>query len=124
MPIEYKSQGHSRWYCRYHVVIVPKYRKRVIIEGHAMPNHIHMLISIPPKYSVAHMIGFMKGKSAIRMHLEFGKRKMHLSQKSFWSRGYCVSTVGMNEEMIRKYIAEQEKKDKYEEGEQLDLSWD
>lgn len=144
---KYQVQSHVKWHCQYHIVIVPKYRKKVlyeqkrqrigeiikelvrqkggeVLEGHAMPDHIHMLISIPPKYSVSHMIGYFKGKSAIRMHLEFGKRRVHLSQKSFWSRGYCVSTVGINEEMIRKYIQEQEHQDKYEDGNQLDFNWD
>ena len=142
----FKTQSHVVWDCNYHIVIVPKYRKKTlygttrqragqiirqlakqkgieIIEGTACPDHIHLLISIPPKYSVANTVGFLKGKSAIRLHLEFSKRKSHLTQKSFWSRGYWVSTVGLNKETIQKYIKEQWKKDKYIDGEQLDLYW-
>jgi putative transposase len=84
-------------------------RELEIIEGHSMPDHIHACISIPPKYSVANAIGFLKGKSAIRLHREFGALGMG---KHFWIRGYNVSTVGLNEEQIRKYIREQEYLDK------------
>jgi putative transposase len=80
-----------------------------IIEGHAMPDHIHSCISIPPKYSVANAIGFLKGKTAIRLHREFGSLGLG---KHFWIRGYNVSTVGLNEDQIRKYIREQEYLDK------------
>lgn len=143
---EYDSQSHAKWHCQYHVVITPKYRKKTlfghkrqeigkiiaelikqkegeVLEGHAMPDHLHMLLSIPPKYSVSHVIGFLKGKSAIRMHLQFGKGRTHLSQKSFWSRGYCVSTVGINEDIIRRYIKDQEDSDKRNDGTQQDFGW-
>ena len=127
---EWQSLSHVRWECKYHIVIIPKYRKRVLygklkkhvgevirevcrqrgielVEGHLMPDHIHMCVSIPPKHSVAFAIGFIKGKSAVRIHRQIlGKKKV--TGLHFWSRGYCVSTVGLNEETIRKYIREQE----------------
>jgi putative transposase len=129
---DWQSLSHVKWECKYHIVWVPKYRRKVlfgkvrrrageiirelcrqreleIIEGHSMPDHIHACISIPPKYSVANAIGFLKGKSAIRLHREFGELGMG---KHFWIRGYNVSTVGLNEEQIRKYIREQEYLDK------------
>ncbi len=143
----YKVQNHVKWYCRYHVVIVPKYRKKIlyglvrkrvgeiikelagqknmeVIEGKACSDHIHMVLSIPPKYSVAHAMGFLKGKSAIRIHLEKSKRRNPLTQKCFWSRGYCVSTVGIDEEIIKKYVRDQWKKDQYEDGNQLQIRWE
>jgi len=119
-----------RWECKYHIVIIPKYRKRVLygrvkkhvgevikevcrqrgielVEGHLMPDHIHMCVSIPPKHSVAFAIGFIKGKSAVRIHRQIlGNKKV--TGLHFWSRGYCVSTVGLDEETIRKYIREQD----------------
>ena len=127
---DWQSLSHVRWECKYHIVIIPKYRKRVLygklkkhvgevirevcrqrgielVEGHLMPDHIHMCVSIPPKHSVAFAIGFIKGKSAVRIHRQIlGKKKV--TGLHFWSRGYCVSTVGLNEETIRKYIREQE----------------
>jgi len=129
---DWQSLSHVKWECKYHIVWVPKYRRKVlygkvrrrtgeiirelclqrdlkIIEGHAMPDHIHTCISIPPKYSVANAIGFLKGKSAIRLHREFGSMGMG---KHFWIRGYNVSTVGLDEEQIRRYIREQEKSDR------------
>ena len=128
---DWKSLSHVRWDCKYHVVITPKYRKRalygglrrkigeilrelcrqrdvVVVEAHAMIDHIHMCLSIPPKYSVAHTIGFIKGKSAIRIHREILHEK-RMTGLHFWAPGYCVSTVGLDEEQIRKYIREQEK---------------
>lgn len=140
-----ESQSHVRWECRYHVVIVPKYRKRVlygqirsrlreilrelakrkgieIVEGNVMPDHVHMMLSIPPKYSVARIVGYMKRKSAIWLHNEFGPKRSVL-QKSFWSTGYFVRTVGLDQRMVQKYIQNQEKKDKREESDQLDLGW-
>lgn len=130
---DWQSLAHVRWDCKFHVVIVSKYRKRVIFgqlrkkigiiirqlceqkqvdlhEGHAMPDHIHMLLSIPPKYSVANTIGFIKGKSAIRIHRELLGTKT-MSGLSFWARGYCVSTVGLDEDVIKKYIKDQDKVD-------------
>jgi putative transposase len=130
-----QSLSHTRWECKYHLVWIPKYRKKElygelrrylgasfrdlasqkeseILEGHLKPDHVHMLISIPPKYSVSQVVGFLKGKSAIqiaRVHL--GKRKNFTGQH-FWARGYYVSTVGMDEETIRVYIKAQEKEDR------------
>ncbi len=127
---DWQSLSHVRWECKYHIVIIPKYRKRMLygklkkhvgevirevcrqrgielVEGHLMPDHIHMCVSIPPKHSVAFAIGFIKGKSAVRIHRQIlGKKKV--TGLHFWSRGYCVSTVGLNEETIKKYIREQE----------------
>jgi putative transposase len=128
---EWKSLSHERWDCKYHVVIVPKYRHKVfygrmrrrvgeilrelcrqrgieLLEGHAKPEHIHMCLSIPPKFSVSFTVGFLKGKSAVRIHRELLKER-RMTGLSFWSVGYCVSTVGLDEETIKKYIREQEK---------------
>jgi putative transposase len=79
------------------------------VEGKAMPDHIHMLLSVPPKYSIAMTMGYLKGKSAIRIHREVLRTKGTLFGRDFWARGYCVSTVGLNEEAIRQYICDQEK---------------
>ena len=127
---DWRSLSHVRWECKYHVVIVPKYRKKVfygkkrkrigeilrelckqrgvdLVEGHAMADHIHLCLSIPPKYSVSHTVGFLKGKSAVRIHRDLlGHRRM--TGLHFWATGYCVSTVGLDEEQIRNYIREQE----------------
>src|SRR5262245_38393354 len=115
---EWETQNHARWYCRYHVVIVPKYRKKVIygglrrqigailrrlcqqakielVVGHAMADHVHLCLSIPPKYSVANTVGFLKGKSAIRIHREHLEKRRGMKGLNFWGRGYCVSTVGL-----------------------------
>jgi len=139
---EYQSLNHSKWECKYHVVFIPKYRRKVIYgqikqrlgdifrrlalqkeseieEGHLMSDHVHMMISIPPKYSVAQVIGFIKGKSAIHIAREFAGRRKNFVGQSFWARGYFVSTVGRDEEMIREYIRHQEEEDK--RSEQLSL---
>ena len=128
---DWKSLSHVRWDCKYHVVIVPKYRRKVfygktrgkigeilrelcgqrgieLIEGRAMVDHIHLCLSIPPKYSVAMTVGFLKGKSAVRIHRELLKER-RMTGLHFWATGYCVSTVGLDEEVIRKYIRDQEK---------------
>jgi putative transposase len=130
-----ESLSHTRWECKYHVVFIPKYRKKsiygwvrkelgpimrglaqqkevVVEEGHLMPDHVHMLLSIPPKYSVSGVVGFIKGKSAIAIARRFMDRAKNFVGQNFWARGYYVSTVGRDEEQIRKYIAEQEKEDK------------
>jgi len=127
---EWKSSAHTKWDCKYHVVFVPKYRKKVffgkmrtrigkilrelceqkgveILEGHAMPDHIHLCLSIPPKYSVAYTVGYLKGKSAIRIHRELMKER-RMTGLHFWAKGYCVSTVGYDEEAIRRYIRDQD----------------
>ena len=140
---EYQSLSHTRWDCKYHVVFIPKRRKKLIfgklrkhigevlhdlanqkdskiLEGHLMQDHIHMCISIPPKYSVSHVVGFIKGKSAIAIARQFG-RKRNFTEESFWARGYFVSTVGLDEEMVRAYIREQEKEDERYDHLKLDL---
>ena len=128
---EWQSLSHVKWECKYHVVIVPKYRKKLLygklrnqigpilgelcrqkgvelVEGHGMPDHVHMCLSIPPKYSVANLIGFLKGKSAVRIHRQLLQEK-RVYGLHFWSVGYCVSTVGLDEQQIRRYIRDQEK---------------
>ena len=127
---EWQSQSHVKWECKYHVVIVPKYRKKLlfgklrtqvgpilkelcrrkgveVIEGHVMPDHVHMCLSIPAKHSVAFLIGFLKGKSAVRIHRQLGEKRVH--GLHFWATGYCVSTVGWDEQAVRQYIQDQEK---------------
>ncbi|MBF0189130.1 MAG: IS200/IS605 family transposase [Magnetococcales bacterium] len=136
---DWKSQAHVKWECKYHVVIVPKYRKKVLygkarkqvghilkqlcrqkgvelVEGHAMPDHVHMILSVPPKFSLSMVVGYLKGKSAIHIHREINRTKQGFTGKHFWSRGYCVSTVGLDEKMIRAYVRNQEKLDCQAEG--------
>jgi putative transposase len=131
---DWSSLSHVRWECKYHVVIVPKYRKKSLygnmrrqvgeiirelcrqkgvelLEGHLLSDHIHMCISVPPKLSIAFTIGFLKGKSAVRIHREI-LNKRRITGLHFWARGYCVSTVGLDEQVVRKYIREQEAIDK------------
>ena len=142
----WQSLAHTKWDCKYHVVIVPKYRQKIffgkrrekigeilrdlcrqkdleLVEGHAMPDHIHMCVSIPPKFSVAMSIGFLKGKSAIRIHRELLGRHRGFTNLHFWSRGYCVSTVGLDEATVRAYIRNQDRLDRSSQGE-LDLGDD
>ena len=129
---DWQSQAHVKWDCKYHVVILPKYRKKRhygrirhevgrilrelcrqkgigLVEGNAASDHVHMLLSVPPRYSIAMTLGYLKGKSAVRIHRELLKARGTLFGRSFWARGYCVSTIGLDEAMIRKYIQEQEK---------------
>jgi len=126
--------SHTKWDCKYHVVWIPKYRRKTlfgelrsnlvevfhelarqkeskIIEGHLQPDHIHMLISIPPKYSIAQVIGYMKGKSAIHIARTYLGQRKNYNGMSFWARGYFVTTVGADEETVRIYIRDQEKED-------------
>ena len=140
---EYQSLSHTRWDCKYHVVFIPKRRKKTIfgalrknlgrifqelarhkesevVEGHLMPDHVHMCLSIPPKYAVSNVVGYMKGKSAITIARNFGGRSRNFTGEVFWARGYFVSTVGLDEEMVRAYIREQERED--ERIEQLKLN--
>ena len=130
-----QSLRHSRWDCKYHVVWIPKCRKKKlygqlrnelgsvfhelarqkecqIIEGHLLGDHVHMLISIPPKYAVSQVIGFLKGKSAIHVARTFGGRKQNFTGQHFWARGYYVSTAGKDDEAVRRYIQEQEDEDR------------
>ena len=127
---DWQSLSHVRWECKYHVVFIPKYRRKVIygkirqrlgpillelcrqkgvelLEGHLMADHVHMCLSIPPKYSVAHTVGFLKGKSAVRIHRDLLSAH-RMSGLSFWATGYSVSTVGLDEHRVRQYIREQE----------------
>ncbi|PKM10051.1 MAG: IS200/IS605 family transposase [Gammaproteobacteria bacterium HGW-Gammaproteobacteria-3] len=135
---EYQSLSHSKWDCKYHIVFIPKRRRKAlfgpirkhlgklfhelakqkgceIMEGHLMVDHVHMCISIPPKYSVSNVVGFIKGKSAIAI----ARKSKNFTGENFWARGYFVSTVGLDEEMVRNYIREQEAED--ERYEQMSL---
>src|SRR5262245_21293786 len=124
MDSTYQSLSHSKWDCKYHVVFVPKYRRKAlygeirkrlgpifhelakqkecqILEGHLMPDHVHMCIAIPPKHAVASVIGFIKGKSAIAIARQFGGKERNFTGEHFWARGYAVSTVGLDLEQVR-----------------------
>jgi putative transposase len=141
---DWQSQAHVKWECKYHVVFLPKYRQKVLfgrlrmrigqilrdlcrqkdvglLEGRAMLDHVHMLLSVPPRYSIAMTIGYLKGKSAVRIHRELLGTKGTLFGRHFWARGYCVSTVGLEEAVIRRYIQEQERLDRGLEQGQLKL---
>ena len=132
---EYNHLNHSTWECKYHVVFIPKYRKKALFgtvrrrlgevfhelarrkecrieEGHLMSDHVHVLISIPPKHSVAHVVGFIKGKSSIWIAQNIERKVKNFTGAKFWARGYFVSTVGRDEETIRAYIRHQELQDK------------
>ncbi len=132
---DYNHLNHTTWDCKYHVVFIPKYRKKVLFgqlrqrlgpvlhelasrkesrieAGHMMPDHVHMLLSIPPKYSVSQLVGFMKGKSAIWIAQHIDHKQRNFTGVKFWARGYFVSTVGRDEELIRRYIRDQESADK------------
>ncbi|HEV7668967.1 MAG TPA: IS200/IS605 family transposase [Thermoanaerobaculia bacterium] len=129
-----ESLSHSVWECKYHVVFIPKCRRKTLYgelrrhlgevfrrlaaqkesrveEGHLMPDHVHMLVAIPPKYAVSQVVGFIKGKSAIHLARVYGERKRSFVGEHFWARGYFVSTVGRDETVIREYIRNQEKED-------------
>ncbi len=131
---EYESLSHSKWECKYQVVFIPKGRRRVLYgqlrrhlgevfrrlaeqkesrveEGHLMVDHVHMMLSIPPKYAVSQVVGYIKGKSAIHLARVYGERKRNFVGQSFWARGYFVSTVGRDETVIREYIRNQEQED-------------
>ena len=137
-----QSLSHTAWECKYHVVWIPKYRKKLlygklrkhlgtflkdlarqkdseILEGHLMADHIHILISIPPKHAISTVIGFMKGKSAIHIARTYVGQRKNFTGQNFWARGYFVSTVGMDEETIREYIKKQDKED--QRIDQLDI---
>ena len=130
-----QSLSHTVWDCKYHVVWIPKYRKKTlyeelrkqlgsvfrelarqkesaVVEGHLMSDHVHMLISIPPKYGVSQVVGYIKGKSAIHIARSFLGKKKGFTGQSFWARGYFVSTVGRDEQVIRQYIRKQEAEDR------------
>ena len=126
------SLSHSKWLCKYHIIFTPKYRRKIIynkyresirdiikslcsykgieiLEGHLMPDHVHLLLSIPPKYSVSSVMGYLKGKSSLMIFERHANLKYQFGNRHFWSIGYYVSTVGLNEATIRKYIQDQEK---------------
>ena len=132
---EYESLSHSKWECKYHVIFIPKCRRKTLYlalrqhlgevfrqlaerkqsrieEGHLMPDHVHMMISIPPKYADSEVVGYIKGKSAIHLARVYGERKQNFVGQHFWARGYMVSTVGRDETVIREYIRNQEDEDK------------
>jgi putative transposase len=132
---EYESLSHTKWECKYHIIFIPKYRRKALYgqlrrhlgevirklaeqkesrveEGHLMSDHVHMMIAIPPKYAVSQVVGFIKGKSAIYLARNYGERSRNFVGQHFWARGYFVSTVGRDEEMIREYIRHQEEEDK------------
>ena len=130
-----ESLSHSKWECKYHIVFIPKCRRRTLYEqlrrhlgevfrnlaghkesrieeGHLMPDHVHMLIAIPPKYAVSQVVGYLKGKSAIHIARTYMGRQRNFTGEHFWARGYYVSTVGLDEEMVRQYIQNQEAEDR------------
>jgi putative transposase len=130
----YESLHHTKWECKYHVVWIPKCRKKVlygqlrkelgrvlrelamqkeseVIQGTLKTDHVHMVVSIPPKYSVSQVLGYVKGKSAIWVARTTGSKRNFVGQ-NFWARGYCVSTIGLDEETIRAYVRSQEEADK------------
>jgi putative transposase len=138
----YESLKHTTWDCKYHVVFIPKCRRKVlyqglrrelgevfrglaeqweckVVEGHLMPDHVHMLLLIPPKHAVSQGLGFIKGKSAIHIARVYAGRRRNFVGQHFWARGYWVSTVGKNEAAVREYIQNQEKED--QRLEQLEL---
>jgi len=131
----YRTLQHTEWECKYHIVFIPKYRRKVLYgelrkhmgeilrrlarqkeceieEGHLMADHVHILISIPPKYAVSQVMGYIKGKSAIHIARQFGEVRRNFTGQKFWARGYFVSTVGRDEEVIRNYIQHQEIEDR------------
>ena len=131
---EYHSLSHTVWDCKYHVVFIPKCRRKTLYfelrrylgevfhrlaaqkeskieEGHLMPDHVHMMLSIPPKYAVSQVVGFIKGKSAIHLARVYGEKKRNFVGQHFWAHGFFVNTVGRDEEAIRAYIRNQEKED-------------
>jgi len=142
---DYKKLSHTKWQCKYHVIFIPKYRRRTLYgvvrrelgsvfhrlaeqkeckieEGHIMPDHVHMLIQIPPKHAVSSVVGYIKGKSAIHVARHFLKRTRNYAGQSLWARGYFVDSVGRDLEVIKRYIREQEKEDR--RLDQLDLGLD
>jgi putative transposase len=131
---EYESLRHTKWECKYHVIFIPKFRRKVLYgklrqhlgevfrtlaaqkesrieEGHLLADHVHMMIAIPPKFAVSQVIGFIKGKSAIHLARVYGEKKKNFVGQHFWARGYWVSTVGRDEATVREYIRKQEQED-------------
>jgi putative transposase len=139
---EYQTLSHTKWECKYHVVFIPKYRRKVLYgqirqylgevfrelarqkesrveEGHLQADHVHMLLSMPPKYAVAQVVGYIKGKRAIHIARTYGGRQQNFVGEHFWARGYFATTVGHDEETGRRYIRAQEAEDR--RLEQLEL---
>jgi len=142
---DYRSLSHTRWNCKYHVVFIPKRRKKIVFgllrkhlgnvfrelaeqkeskieEGHLHLDHVHICISIPPKYAVSNVVGFIKGKSAISIARNLMGRRRNFTGENFWARGYFVTTVGIDEEAVKKYIRDQEEED--ERLDQLKLDFE
>ena len=140
---DWQSMAHVKWEFKYHIVFIPKYRKKKlygnvrkrvgeifqelcrykgikILEGHSMPDHVHMCLSFPPKYSIAMTVGYIKGKSAIKINRDLFRNKRPFTGLHFWAPGYCVSTIGLNEAEIREYVRNQEKLEQ-EKDSQLNL---
>lgn len=132
----YQSLSHSKWECKYHVIFGPKFRRKIlygkireflkssmhelarqknceIVSGNLAGDHVHMLISIPPKYPVSEVIGYIKGKSAIAVARQFGGKTRNFSGEKLWARGYAISTVGFNKEQIKNYIQKQQEHDQF-----------
>jgi putative transposase len=132
---DYENLSHTTWECKFHLVFIPKYRRKALFgklreplgpvfralaeqkesrveEGHLMADHVHMLLSIPPKYAVSHVVGYIKGKSAIHIARTYEGKQRNYAGHHFWARGYFVTTVGRDEKVIREYIRQQEKEDK------------
>jgi len=139
---DYKSLSHTRWDCKYHIVFIPKKRKKVIygdlrkylgeifhelakqkgveiLEGHLMRDHVHICLSIPPKFAVSNVVGYLKGKSAIAIARQFRGKQRNFTGENFWARGYFVSTVGLDEQVVRNYIRHQEEQDAFYEQKSL-----
>ena len=133
-----ESLAHTKWLCKYHLVFTPKYRRKIIyhqlrrdiqgyirnlckwkgveiVEGHMMSDHVHLLVSIPPKYSVSSFMGYLKGKSAMMIFEKHASLKYKFGNRHFWSTGYYVSSVGLNTSTVQKYIREQETSDQIED---------
>ena len=134
MANQTNSRSHTKWICKYHIVFTPKYRRKIIynqyreslreiikllckykgveiLEGHLMPDHVHLVLSIPPKLSVSAFMGYLKGKNALMMFERHANLKYKFGNRKFWTEGYYVSTVGLNEATVRKYVREQEMHD-------------
>ena len=142
---DYRSLSHTKWQCKYHIVFIPKYRRRTLFgvvrrelgavfrrlaeqkecaveEGHIMPDHVHMLLSIPPKLAVSSVVGYLKGKSAIHVARHFLKRERNYAGQHLWARGFLVDTVGRDTERIRRYIQQQEVEDQRLDQMELPIS--
>ena len=134
MAKQHNTLAHTRWMCKYHIVFIPKYRRKVIynqyrkdiskyistlckykgveiVEGHMMPDHVHLILSIPPKMSVSSFMGYLKGKSSLMIFDNHANLKYKFGNRKFWAEGYYVSTVGLNEATVVKYVQDQEKVD-------------